>query len=177
MQNSEDLFKQINKVEVNNGKDLLKQIRSISTPFSWFFYNKIIPVDLLNRTNYVALKFIDEDALWGLAGDGITTNASYAKRYKNYAISVKRDTNNLNNVYVTIATESSRESVYMRSKMLSGEPNSIELTYVSDGLIVDKLYLDEHGRKWKQTGKVFDFVALQEEINANINRELDKLEK
>jgi len=187
-----------------NGKELFKRIRENTMQTSWFFYNKIIPVDLVERTNYVDCRFINEDALWGLAinenvrriksatnpdvtlipkvaEDGLTKSQNFHNRYRNehgsYEINVKRDSTNPENVYVTLTTEYLKDTIYLRSKMLTGEPNSVELTYVSNGLIIDKLFIDEHGQKYVSSGNVFKFKPKEQNLTEKIENAIEDLEK
>jgi len=123
----------------------------------WDVYENIMPTDLLAQTNVEG--YIEQAAINNLAGHGLLTE-QFSKIWENYSIKSTRIKDNFS---ITITKKlSDREYLFLLSNK-SNLLESIELIYVDDYVVRDKLYINSDGVKYVTTGKKFAFKELENE--------------
>lgn len=135
----------------------MKRLESNGKSLNWYVYEDIMPTKLLAETNIE--RYIEQDSVDHLAANGLLTE-KFDKIWQNYSI---KSTSIKNSFSITITKKlNDREYLFLLSNK-SNLLESIELIYVDDYVVRDKLYTNSDGVRYVTTGKKFAFKELENE--------------
>ena len=140
-------------------------IKSRQKKLYWDVYENIMPTKLLERTNVE--DYLSQDVLDHLASNGLLLEqCQYTKTYEKCTIKTTRIRDSIN---ITIdINEGNGVHVFVLSNF-SNLRKSLELIYVDDYNIKDRLYINSENVAYVTTGKKFAIKELEnaeEEENA-----------
>ncbi|MBQ7579385.1 MAG: hypothetical protein IJT25_02515 [Clostridia bacterium] len=153
-------------------KDIKERQKKRQTELCWDVYEDIMPTKLLAETN--VKDYFSQDAIDNLACKGLLCEF-FDKTYNNYSVKACTIKNNHNLTFTKKLGD--RKYVFLLSNKAPGTFENVELIYVEDDVVKDKLFINNSGVRYVTTGKKFPFKEIQEEKNANDNQQLDELEK
>ena len=132
----------------------------------WSKYGLVLPVDLINKTNYN--KFISQEALDVLAPYPLQGDR-YEKHYKNSCSYEIKFYKTKDNYETTITVKLNNEQCVFLQTRKGEQFAKLELVFVDDYKVRDKLHIDSNNVCYTTTGQYFAFNNIEkteEEHNA-----------
>ena len=118
---------------------------------NWWVYNQILPIALIEETNFA--DSINQDVIDHLASNGISQN-NYRKQYGNFELKTLRFKDGID---VTITKKIADKKYLFMLSHKTDDFAKVELVYVDDYVVRDKLYTDSNGVKYSLKGDVLNF--------------------